>query len=115
MKKLSGSKLPVEVKGHMSPEGADRVGLLMTITMLVERLWWKIAIVISLSGLVFNSAHTNKLITRLANINELTQGQAAYACLVVYQQHTQSFKFKCSGAMSIATDAQPEGWNAAKN
>ncbi|PUA30403.1 MAG: hypothetical protein B0W54_07880 [Cellvibrio sp. 79] len=54
--KTPDKKLPVEVRGDMSPNGADRVGMLMAITMLIEKLWWKIAIVIIL--LVFGLSDT---------------------------------------------------------
>lgn len=96
MKKLSGSKLPVEVKGNMSPEGADRVGMIMTVVMVIDRLWWKVAIVIGLAALLFNVAYANKLNTHLVNTNELTQDETAYACLIAYHPPSQSIKFKCS-------------------
>lgn len=96
MKKLSGSKLPVEVKGNMSPEGADRVGMIMTVVMVIDRLWWKVAIVIGLAALLFNVVYANKLITYLANANELTQDETSYAFLIAYHPPTHSLEFKCS-------------------
>ncbi|HCS64880.1 MAG TPA: hypothetical protein DIW64_12865 [Cellvibrio sp.] len=91
MKKLSDSKLPVEVKGNMSPEGSDRVGMLMTVTIGIDRLWWKIAILVGLAALVFNG----ELVTHVANANKLTPGETAYACLVAYHPPTKWIEFEC--------------------
>lgn len=91
MKKLSDSKLPVEVKGNMSPEGSDRVGILIMVTIVIDRLWWKIAILVSLAALVFNGG----LVTHVANANGLTPGETGYACLVSYHQPTKWIKFEC--------------------
>lgn len=88
MKKLSGSKLPVEVKGHMSPEGADRVGLLMAIAMVIERLLRKIVVSIILVGLIFQAY---KLALPVADADEQPRDDVPYAYLP-----TQLFEFECS-------------------
>jgi hypothetical protein len=96
MKKLSGSKLPVEVKGNMSPEGADRVGLLMTIAMVIERLCWRIVIPIFLTGVVLYHAFAHTSVLPLADTNERLWNDAPYTCLIVYEPPTQLIEFKCS-------------------
>jgi hypothetical protein len=79
--KLSGSKLSVEVKGNMSPEGADRVGMVI---MVIDRVWWKIVMSIGLAIFVFNGAYANKLVTHFPNADEPTWGETVYACLIAY-------------------------------
>ena len=96
MKKLSGSKLPVEVKGNMSPEGADRVGLLMTIAMVIERLCWRIVIPIFIAGLVLFNLFVYTSGPPIVSTNEQLWNDAPYACLIVYDPPAQLIKFKCS-------------------
>lgn len=96
MKKLSGSKLPVEIKGNMSPEGADRVGLIMTIAMVIERLWWRIVIPIFLTGLVLYSFLADQSVLPFAIANEQLRDDVPYAYLVVFDSPTQLIEFKCS-------------------
>jgi hypothetical protein len=96
VKKLPGSTLPVEVKGNMSPEGADRVGLLMTIMMVIERLCWRIVIPIFLTVVVLYHAFARASVLPIAGTNEGLWNDAPYACLIVYEPPTQLIEFKCT-------------------
>ncbi|MEN0036409.1 MAG: hypothetical protein AAGC78_05050 [Cellvibrio sp.] len=47
MIKMPDKKPPVEISGAMSTKGADRVGLLMAIGWMLDKLLWRIILIIA--------------------------------------------------------------------
>lgn len=87
-------KLPVEVRGNMSRKGADRVGMLMTIMMMFERLWWKSAIVIILAALFINACSTKPGVSTV-DIGELASNERTYACIIAVHPRNRDVEFTC--------------------
>lgn len=83
------AKHPVEVKGSMSPKGADRVGMLMAIATVIDKLLWKAIILVILVGLVLGGVYTYRISLSWGTASE-NQVEISHLCHDSYHLHDRS-------------------------
>ncbi len=87
------AKHPLEVKGTMSPKGADRVGMLMAIATVIDKLLWKAIILVTLVGLVLGGVYTYRISLSWGTASE-NQVEISHLCHDSYHSNGRSVELQ---------------------
>lgn len=84
------TKNPIEVKGTMSLKGADRVGMLMAIATVLDKLLWKTIILV---GLVLGGVYTYRISLSWGTASE-NQVEISHLCPGSYHPNGRSVELQ---------------------